>query len=153
MNEESEERIEADKRSEKLVEEILLFEKKLEKAYEHSKEHIKARELAEKLVKAILSFEKFKKKNQRGFFSYKGDSDIDLDRFLIGLILFLSLKFYYREPRSELIDSVQWCAIALERSLDKFDPSMGYELPIYVYWWIIKGLENAIDIEKENQSS
>ena len=145
MNEESEERIEDNKRSEKLVKEILLFEKKLEILYEHSREHIKARKLAKRLVEAIFSSEKFKNKNQRGFFSYKGDSDIDLDRFLIGLIHFLSLKYYYKEPCSDLIDNVQECSIALERSLDKFDPEMGYELPIYVYWWIGQGLKNAID--------
>ena len=153
MNDESEERIKANKRSEKLVKEILLFEKKLEIFYEHSREHIKARKLAEKLVEAILSSEKFKNKNQRGFFSYKGDSDIDLDRFLIGLIHFLSSGYYYTDPCLDLIDNVQECSIALERSLDKFDPEMGYELPIYVNWWIVHGLKRAIDREKANQSS
>ena len=53
----------------------------------------------------------------------------------------------------DLIDLVQECSMALERSLDKFDPEMGYELPIYVYWWIDKGLKKEIDSEKGNQSS
>ena len=152
MNENSEGRIEANKRSEKLVETILSFEKKRAKLNE-PRRYIEVHIEAERLVKAILSFEKFKNKNQTGYFSYKGDSDIDLDHFLIGLIYSLTLQYGIKEPGVDLIDLVQECSIALERSLDKFDPEMGYELPIYVYWWIDQGLKKAIDMEKGNQSS
>ena len=82
MNENSEGRIEANKRSEKLVETILSFEKKRAKLNE-PRRYIEVHIKAERLVKAILSFDKFKNKNQTGYFSYKGDSDIDLDHFLI----------------------------------------------------------------------
>ena len=152
MNENSEGRIEANKRSEKLVETILSFEKKRAKLNE-PRRYIEVHIEAERLVKAILSFEKFKNKNQPGYFSYKGASDIDLDHFLIGLIYSLTLQYGIKEPGVDLIDLVQECSIALERSLDKFDPEMGFELPIYVYWWIVQGLKNAIDREKANQSS
>ena len=151
MNEESKEIIESNKRSEKLVETILSVEKKRAKLNE-PRRYIEVHIEAERLVKAILSFEKFKNKNQIGYFSYKGDSDIDLDHFLIGLIYRLTLQYGIKGPGVDLIDLVQECSIALERSLDKFDPEMGFELPIYVYWWIVQGLKNAIDREKANQS-
>ena len=152
MNEESKEIIESNKRSEKLVENILSVEKKRAKLNE-PRRYIEVHIEAERLVKAILSFEKFKNKNQTGYFSYKGDSDIDLDHFLIGLIYSLTLQYGIKVLGVDLIDLVQECSIALERSLDKFDPEMGFELPIYVYWWIDHGLKNAIDKEKANQSS
>jgi len=152
MNEESKEIIESNKRSEKLVETILSVEKKRAKLNE-PRRYIEVHIEAERLVKAILSFEKFKNKNQTGYFSYKGDSDIDLDHFLIGLIYSLTLQYGIKVLGVDLIDLVQECSIALERSLDKFDPEMGFELPIYVYWWIVQGLKNAIDREKANQSS
>ena len=154
MKEESKEIIESNKRSEKLVENILSVEKKRAKLNE-PRRYIEVHIKAERLVKAILSFDKFKNKNQTGYFSYKGDSDIDLDHFLIGLIYSLTLHYGNKElgVDLDLIDLVQECSIALERSLDKFDPEMGFELPIYVYWWIVQGLKNAIDREKANQSS
>ena len=152
MNEELKEIIESNKRSEKLVETILSVQKKRAKLNE-PRRYIEVHIEAERLVKAILSFEKFKNKNQTGYFSYKGDSDIDLDHFLIGLIYSLTLQYGIKELGVDLIDLVQECSIALERSLDKFDPEMGFELPIYVYWWIVQGLKNAIDREKANQSS
>ena len=152
MNEESKEIIESNKRSEKLVENILSVEKKRAKLNE-PRRYIEVHIEAERLVKAILSFEKFKNKNQTGYFSYKGDSDIDLDHFLIGLIYSLTFQYGLKEPGVDLIDLVQVCSIALARSLEKFDPEMGYELPIYVYWWIVQGLKKAIDREKANQSS
>ena len=152
MNEESKEIIESNKRSEKLVENILSVEKKRAKLNE-PKRYIEVHMEAERLVKAILSFEKFKNKNQKGYFFYKGDTDIDLDHFLIGLIYSLTLHYGSKELGVDLIDLVQECSIALERSLDKFDPEMGFELPIYVYWRIVQGLKNAIDKEKANQSS
>ena len=152
MKEESKEIIESNKRSEKLVETILSVEKKRAKLNE-PRRYIEVHIEAERLVKAILSFEKFKNKNQTGYFSYKGDSDIDLDHFLIGLIYSLTLQYGIKVLGVDLIDLVQECSIALERSLDKFDPEMGFELPIYVYWWIDKGLKKAIDSEKGNQSS
>ena len=112
MNEESKEIIESNKRSEKLVETILSVEKKRAKLNE-PRRYIEVHIEAERLVKAILSFEKFKNKNQTGYFSYKGDSDIDLDHFLIGLIYSLTLQYGIKELGVDLIDLVQECSIAL----------------------------------------
>ena len=95
---------------------------------------------SEKLVNAILSSEEYKEKFIKSSFSHKGESDIELNYFLKGLIYTLAEVFYFNDPvyseKYKFTELIRYGAIGIEKAAKNFDPTMGYEFPYYAFPWI-----------------
>ncbi|KAK4734884.1 hypothetical protein R3W88_009145 [Solanum pinnatisectum] len=59
------------------------------------------------------------------------------ERFSISSVrLVMSIAQRYDNMGAEMTDLVRGGLIGLLHGIEKFDPSKGYKIPTYVYWWI-----------------
>ncbi|XP_060204136.1 RNA polymerase sigma factor sigA-like [Lycium barbarum] len=58
--------------------------------------------------------------------------------------LVMSIAQIYDNMGAEMADLVQAGLIGLLRGIEKFDPSKGYKISTYVYWWIRQGVSRAL---------
>nr|GMC60905.1 RNA polymerase sigma factor sigA [Ipomoea batatas] len=58
--------------------------------------------------------------------------------------LVMSIAQRYDNMGAEMADLIQGGLIGLLRGIEKFDPSKGFRISTYVYWWIRQGVSKAL---------
>ncbi|PHT30195.1 RNA polymerase sigma factor sigA [Capsicum baccatum] len=58
--------------------------------------------------------------------------------------LVMKIAQRYDNMGAEMADLVQGGLIGLLRGIEKFDPSKGYKISTYVYWWIRQGVSRSL---------
>ncbi|XP_021758091.1 RNA polymerase sigma factor sigA-like isoform X3 [Chenopodium quinoa] len=58
--------------------------------------------------------------------------------------LVMSIAQKYENMGADMADLVQGGLIGLLRGIEKFDPSKGFKISTYVYWWIRQGVSRAL---------